>query len=93
MLYGVYLPVHLCCLKVSPELGSMSAHIPGLPQNDVETHSGLITKGTSLPCTEFVLSLASLLPASLTLSAGGLSYPPCQIIPQSQIITAEEVQF
>lgn len=39
------------------------------------------------------LSLAFLLPASLTLSAVVCSYSPCQIVPGSQITTTEQLQL
>lgn len=79
--------------RCPPRLGPLSSHIPGWPQVHVEPLSDPITKGTSLPCKKYVLSLASLFLDSLTLPAGGLSYLPCQIIPESQIITNEQVQF
>ena len=71
----------------------LSVHIPALLQDNAAAVSSVLTKGNCTPLQGVLLSLASLLPATFTPSAFGPSCPPCQIIPWSQITTAEQLQF
>lgn len=80
------LPAQLCCPKVSLS-SAPEASIPGWLQTNAETisyHPGKLPSLVRSP-----LSLAFLLPESLTPSCSWTSCPLCQIILQSQITSAE----
>lgn len=83
------IPQHqLCCPKVD-----WFQTLLGWLQENALAVSYLITRGNQSPLQGIFESLAFLLPVSLTPSAAEHFWSPCQVIPWSQITTAEQLQF